>query len=73
VSILLAECMMCLPDQWLLRAATFCNALAALPPTSIYKRMALDTSTWAKGVSNAITVTGYHLPTSQGDMVHIDI
>ena len=35
--------------------------------------MALDTFTWAKGVSNAITRTGYHLPTSQGDMVHIDI
>ena len=53
VSILLAEFgLMCLPDQWLLRAATFWNALAALPPTSIYKNMALDTSTWAKGVSN---------------------
>ena len=51
VSILLAEFgLTCLPDQWLLRAATFWNALAALPPTSIYKRMALDASVWAKGV-----------------------
>ena len=34
VSIHLAEFgLMCLPDQWLLRAATFWNALAALPPT----------------------------------------
>ena len=74
VSILLAELgLMCLPDQWLLRAATFWNALAALPPTSIYQRMALDASAWAKGVSSAIRRTGYHLPISQGDMIHIDV
>ena len=43
VSVLLAKIdLMCLPDQWLLRAATLWNALAALSPTSIYKRMALD-------------------------------
>ena len=42
VSILLAEFgLMSLPGQWLLRAATFWNALAALPPTSLYKKMAL--------------------------------
>ena len=64
---------MCLPDQWLLRAATFWNALAALPPTSMYKRMALNASALAKGVSSAIRRTGYHLPISQGDMVHIDV
>ena len=74
LSILLAEFgLMCLPDQWLLRAATFWNALAALPPTSLYKRMDLDASPWAKGVSSAVRRTGYHLPISQGDMVHIDI
>ena len=39
MSILLAEFgLMPLPDQWLLRAATFWNAIAALPPTSLYKR-----------------------------------
>ena len=74
VSMLLAELgLMCLPDQWLLRAATSCNALAALPPTSVYKKMALDASVWAKGVSSAIRRTGYHLPVSQGDMIHIDV
>ena len=43
MSILLAESgLMCLPDQWLLRAATFWNVLAALPPGFLYKWMALD-------------------------------
>ena len=70
VTIPLAEFgLMCLPDQWLLCAATFWNALAALPPTSIYKRMAWN----AKGVSSAIRRTGNHLPISQGDMVQIDV
>ena len=37
VSILLAEVgLMCLPYQWLLRAATFWKALAALPPASLH-------------------------------------
>ena len=59
VSIILAELgLTCLPDQWLLRAATFWIALAALRPTSIYKRMALDASAWAKGVSSATRRTG---------------
>ena len=41
VSILLAEFgLMCLPDQWLLRAATFWNALAGLQPGSTYKQVA---------------------------------
>ena len=38
VSVPLAECgLMCLPDQWLLRTATFWNALAALPPGALHK------------------------------------
>ena len=74
VSILLAEfSLMCLPDQWLLRAATSWNALAALPPTSIYRKMALNASSWATSVSSAIRGTGYHLPLSHGDMVHVDV
>ena len=74
VSILLAEFgLMCLPAQWLLRAATFWNALAALPPTPVYRKMALNASAWATSVSSAIRGTGYHLPISQGGMVHIDV
>ena len=74
MSILLAKFgLMCLPDQWLLRAATFWNALAALPPTSIYTKMAFNASAWATSMSSGIRGTGYHLPISQGDMVHIDV
>jgi hypothetical protein len=45
--ILLAELgLQSLPDAWLLRRATFWNALAALPPASLYKKMALNTCAW---------------------------
>ena len=46
---------------------------ACSPATYTYKRMALDVSAWAKDVSSAIRRTRYHLPISQGDMVHIDV
>ena len=47
---------------------------ACSPATYIYiEKMALDASTWAKGVSSAIRRTRYHLPISQGDMIHIDV
>ena len=60
VSILLAEFgLMSLPDQCLLRTATFWNVLAALPPTSLYKKMALDACAWATSVSKAVRGTGY--------------
>ena len=75
VSVLLAEFgLMCLPDQWLLRAATFWNALAALPPTSLYKKMALAFAcAWATGVSKAVRGTGYDMSIRQGAMDHIDV
>ena len=60
VSILLAECgLMCLPDQWLLCAATLWNAHAARPPGSIQKQMALDAC--ASSMSRAIRVTWFDL------------
>ena len=43
--------LMCPPDQWLLRAATFWNVLAALPPGSLYKQMAVDACAWASSMS----------------------
>ena len=67
--------LMCLPDQWLLRAATFWNALAALPPGSLCKQMALNAH-WhacASSMSRAIRGTGYDLCIRQDDMHHIDI
>ena len=74
VSILFAESgLMCLPDQWLLRAATFWNALAALPPGSSYKQMALDACAWASSMSRAIRGTGYDLCVRQDYMDHVDI
>ena len=74
VAILLAEFgLMCLPDQWLLRAATFWNALAALPPGSLCKQMALDACAWASSMSRAIRGTRYGLFIRQDDMDHTDI
>ena len=62
VSIPLAEFgLMPLPDQWLLRAATFWNGIVALPPTSLYKKMALDACTLVcrrrSGVQGMISVS----------------
>ena len=72
MSILLAEFgPMSLPDQWLLRAATFWNVLAALPPTVIHRKMALSASAWATSVSCAIRHTGCHFLMSH--MVSIDV
>ena len=65
--------MKCLPDQRLCRAATFWNALAVLPPGSLYKQMALDACAWASSVSRAIRGPGYDLCIKQDDMDHIDI
>ena len=74
VSILLAEFgLMPLQDQWLLRAATFWNAIVALPPTSLYKKMALDACTWAACVSKAVRGTGYDFSIRQGALAHIDL
>ena len=74
VSILLAEFgLMPLPDQWLLRTATFWNAIVALPPTSLYKKMALDACTWAACVSKAVRGTGYDFSIRQGALAHIDL
>ena len=59
MSILLAEFgLMRLPGQWLLRAPTFWIALAALPPGSLYKQMALDACAWASSMSRAFRGTG---------------
>ena len=67
MSILLAEVgLMCLPYQWLLRAATFWNALAALPPASLHKKMALGACAFS--MSRAIGGTGYDLSIRQIDM-----
>ena len=74
MSILLAEFgLMWFPDQWPLRAATFWNALAALPPGSLCKQMALDACAWASSMSRAIRGTGCDLCIRQDDMDHIDI
>ena len=64
---------MCLQDQRLLRAATFWNALAALPPGPSHKQIALDACTWASSMSRAIRTTGYDLCIRLDDMDHIDI
>ena len=64
---------MCVSDQWLLRAATFWNALAALPPGSSYKQMALNAWAWASIMSRAIRGAGYELCIRQDDIDHIDI
>ena len=65
MSILLAEfSMKCFPDQWLSRAATFWNALAALPPGSLHKQTALNASRGPlvcpaqSGVQGMICVSG---------------
>jgi hypothetical protein len=47
-----------LPDEWLLRGATIWNALAALPPASLCKKMALDTCAWSSSMSKAIRKRG---------------
>ena len=74
MSILLAETgLMPLPDQWLLHAATFLNAIAVLPPTSLYRKMALDACTWAACVSKAVRGTGYDPSIRQGAMDHHDV
>ena len=65
--------LMCLPDQWLLCASTFWNALAALPPGSLCRQMALDACAWVSSMSRAIRGTGYDLCIRQDDMDHIDI
>ena len=49
--------LMCLPNQWLLRAATGWNALATVPPASLYRQMALDACAWASSMSRAIRGT----------------
>ena len=73
MSILLAEIgLMCLPNQWLLRAATFWHTLAALPPGSLYKEMALDACACVSSMSRAIRGRGYDLCIRQDDMDHID-
>ena len=74
MSIPLAEFgLMCVSDQWLLRAATFWNALAALPPGSLYKQMALNAWAWASSMSRAIMGAGYDLCIRQDYIDHIDI
>ena len=52
---------------------TIWNALAALPPISSYKKMALDSCVWTASVSKAIRGTGYDLSVRQGAMAHVNV
>lgn len=69
-----------LSDSWLQQSITFWNNLAGLPPTSLFRRIALDsvaqallgTHNWATSLVTSLAAVGYTLVLHLGDFQGID-
>ena len=78
--VFLESCGAALSDSWLMRTVTFWNNLGALPPSSPFRRVALDSvsqallghDNWARSFSRALAAVGYHFQLVQDSMEVVD-